>query len=72
MFKIVKTYDSRVRDLVGSANCKRRGIAEVDTTYVDLYTVDVHNDNTDDIWFICTYSLHYENMPIQIYRKFYL
>ena len=31
----VKTHDSRVRDLVGSTNRKRRGVAKADTAHVE-------------------------------------
>ena len=44
MFKCVKTYDSRIRDLVGSTNRERRGVAEADTTYVTPSAVGVRND----------------------------
>ena len=57
MFKCVKTHDSRVRDLVGSTNHERRGVVQPDATYVDPSPVGVHNENGDDIWFICVYSL---------------
>ena len=46
-----------VRDLVGSTNRERRGVAEVDTKYVDPTAVGVHIENSDDICSICTYSL---------------
>ena len=32
-------------------------VSETDTTYLDPSAVGVHNDNTDDICSICTYSL---------------
>ena len=57
MFTCVKSNDSRVHDLVGSTNRERRGVAEADTTYVDLSAVGVHNKNSDDIWSIRTRSL---------------
>ena len=56
MFKCVKTHDLRVRDLVGSTNREERGVAEDDTTYVDPSEVGVQNENSDEIWSICTYS----------------
>ena len=42
MFKCVKTRDYNVRDLVDSTNRERQGVAEV----------DVHNENSGDIWSI--------------------
>ena len=57
MFKCVKTHDSRVHDLVGGTNRERRGVAKAVTTYVDPSEVGVHNENSDDIWSICTYPL---------------
>ena len=56
MFKCVKTHDSGVCDSAGSTNLERRGVSESDTTYVDPSKVGVHNENSDDIWSICTYS----------------
>ena len=56
MFKCVKTHDSRVRDLICSTNRERR-VAEADTTYVEPSAIGVHNENSDDIWSICTFSL---------------
>ena len=55
MFKSVKTYDSRLRDLVGSTNRERRKVREDDTT--DPSEVGLHNENIYDIWSICTDSL---------------
>ena len=49
MFKCVKTHDSSVRNLVGSANRERRGVAEADTTYEVLSAVGVHSENSDVI-----------------------
>ena len=57
MFKCVKTFDSRVRGLVGSINRERRGVAETDITYVEPSAVGIHNENSNDIWSIYTYSL---------------
>ena len=57
MFKYVKTHDSSVRDLVASTNRERRGVAEGDTTYVGPSMIGVHNENSEDIWSIFTYSL---------------
>ena len=53
----VKTHDSMVHDLITSTNSDRRGLFEADTTYVQPSVVGVHNENSDDIWSICTYSL---------------
>ena len=38
------------------ANRERREVAEVDTSYVKPSAAGVHNENSDDIWSICTYS----------------
>ena len=50
MFKCVKAHDSRVHDLVGSTNRERRGVVEVNTTYVNPSAVGVHKKNINDIW----------------------
>ena len=55
--QVRKAHDSRARDLVGSTNREIRGVAEADTTYVDPFAVGVHNENSDDIWSLCTYSI---------------
>ena len=57
MFKNVKTHDYRERDLVGSTSRERRGYALAGTTYINPFAVCVHNENSDDIWSICTYLL---------------
>ena len=49
--------DSNVFDFVGSTNHERRGVGEADTTYVDPSAVGVPDENSDDILFICTFSL---------------
>ena len=67
MFKCVKTDDSRERDLVGSTNHERRGVAEAYTTYVDPSADGVHNENSDGIWSICTYSLTCYTMHVRGY-----
>ena len=46
---MLQNPDSRVHDLAGSTNRERPGVAEADTTYVDLSAVGVHNENNDDI-----------------------
>ena len=57
MFKCVKIHEYRVRDLFGSTNCKRRGVAKTYDTYIDPSAVGVHNENSDEIWSIYTCSL---------------
>ena len=35
-----------LQQLVGTTTQERRGVAEVDTTYVDPSALDVHNENS--------------------------
>ena len=57
VFKCVKTHDSRLRDLVGNTIRERQRVSNADTKYVDPSVLGVHNENSDDIWSICTCSL---------------
>ena len=52
-----KNHDSRIRGLFCSFNHEWRGVAEAETTYVDSSEFMLHNENSDDIWSTCTYSL---------------
>ena len=72
MLKYVKPHNSRVSDLVDSTNRERRVVAEADTTYVDQSAVGVHNENSDDIWSICTYLLTHGLCYVMHVRRYIL